>query len=85
MDFLGIGSTEFLVIALVAFLFLGPRRMAGVARSLGRIVQEIRHTASDLPSLMALDEPLDQPPKSQPKNTKQEPESDTQEKESSEG
>ena len=84
MDFLGIGPIELLVVALVAFLFLGPTRMVEVARSFGRIVQEIRRTTSDLPSLMALDEPIDQPPKSQSRGTGQESESDTQEEGSGE-
>ena len=79
MDFLGIGPTELLVIALVAFLFLGPTRMVEVARSLGRIVQEVRRTTSDLSSLMSLDEPIDQPPKIQARGTTQETESDTRE------
>ena len=55
-----------------------------VARSFGRIVQEIRRTTSDLPSLMALDEPIDQPPKSQAGGTGQKSESDTQEEGSGE-
>ena len=79
MDFLGIGPTELLVIVLVAFLFLGPTRMVKVARSLGRIVQEVRRTTSDLSSLMSLDEPIDQPPNIQARGTTQEAESDTQE------
>ncbi len=79
MDFLGIGAIEFLVIALVAFLFLGPARMVELARSLGRIVREVRRATSDLPSLMALDEPIDQPPQKQARGPGQEAESDTRE------
>ena len=85
MDFLGIGAIEFLVIALVAFLFLGPARMVEVARSLGRIVHEVRRATSDLPSLMALDEPLDQPPSKQAGDTTQASESDTDTKEEGSG
>jgi Sec-independent protein translocase protein TatA len=76
MDFLGIGATELLVIGLVAFLFLGPARMIEVARSFGKVVQEVRRTTSDLPSLMALDEPINQPPKNKSVETSQEPEND---------
>ena len=79
MDFLGIGPIELLVIALVAFLFLGPTRMVEVARSLGRIMREVRRATSDLSSLMALDEPIDQPPQIQARGTTQETESDTKE------
>ena len=84
MDFLGIGPTELLVVALVAFLFLGPARMVEAARSLGRIVQEVKRTTRDLPSLMSLDEPIDQPPKNQVSDTTQESGSDTREEEASE-
>ena len=79
MDILGIGPVELLVVALVAFLFLGPTRMVEVARSLGKMVREVRRATSDLPSLMALDEPIDQPPNIQARDTGQEPESDTKE------
>jgi len=84
MDFLGIGPTEFLVIALAAFLFLGPARMVEMARALGRIVQEIRRTTSDLPSLLSLDEPMDQPPESQARDTTQKSGSDIREEGASE-
>ncbi|MDA0988568.1 MAG: twin-arginine translocase TatA/TatE family subunit [Chloroflexi bacterium] len=72
MDFLGIGPVEVLAIALVAFLFLGPARMMEVARSLGKIVQEVKRTTSDLPSLISLDEPNDQPPSKRFNDTTQE-------------
>ena len=84
MDFLGIGPTEFLVIALVAFLFLGPARMVDVARSLGRVVQEVRRTTSDLPSLLSLDEPIDQLTKNKARDTTQESGSAIREKGASE-
>ena len=79
MNFLGIGPTEFLIVALVAFIFLGPARMVEVARSLGKVVQEIRRTTSDLPRLLSLDEPLDQPPKDISRARAHEPDSDTRE------
>ena len=56
MDFLGIGLVELLVVLFVAFLVLGPARMIEVARSLGRFLQEVRRTTSDLPNLLTLDE-----------------------------
>ena len=77
MNFLGIGPTELLIVALVAFIFLGPARMVEVARSLGKVVREVRRTTSDLPSLLSLDEPLDQPPKDEAGSRAQKPGSDT--------
>ena len=79
MNFLGIGSIELLIVALVAFIFLGPARMVEAARSLGKVVREVRRTTSDLPSLLSLDEPLDQPPKDEARSRAQEPASDTRE------
>ena len=84
MDFLGIGPTELLVVALVAFLVLGPARMVEVARSLGRIVREVRRTTSDLPSLLSLDEPIDQPPKFEARGSIQERGRDTGEEKADE-
>ncbi|MBI2856426.1 MAG: twin-arginine translocase TatA/TatE family subunit [Chloroflexi bacterium] len=56
MDFLGIGPVELLVVLFVAFLVLGPARMIEVARSLGRFMQEVRRTTSDLPNLLTMDD-----------------------------
>jgi Sec-independent protein translocase protein TatA len=81
MDFLGIGPVELLTVALVAFLFLGPARMMEVARSLGKIVQEVKRTTGDIPDLLSLDGPLDQPPQKRLSDTTQESESDTPESE----
>ena len=61
MDFLGVGPAEFLVVGLVAFLILGPTRMLDIARSAGRTIREIRQTASEIPELLSIEEPLDQP------------------------
>ena len=82
MNFLGIGPIELLLVGLVAFIFLGPARMVEVARSLGKMVQEVRRTTNDLPNMLSLDEPLDQPPRYEPGDRDQEPESDTREGES---
>jgi Sec-independent protein translocase protein TatA len=61
LDLLGIGAAEFLVIALVAFLILGPTRMNEIARNIGKLIREIRETTNDIPALLSTEEPLDQP------------------------
>ncbi len=43
----GIGSTEFLVIILVALLVLGPRNLTKVSRTVGRYVGEFRRISTD--------------------------------------
>lgn len=43
----GIGSTELLVILVVALIVLGPKSLAGVSRALGRAVGEFRRVSTD--------------------------------------
>jgi sec-independent protein translocase protein TatB len=42
MDIFGIGSTELLVVALLAAVVLGPERLLRVARAAGRMVREVK-------------------------------------------
>ena len=55
MSFLGMSYLEILVVALVAFVFLGPERMVDMARKLGKMVSTVRAMAADLPSIEDLD------------------------------
>ncbi|MDO5538355.1 MAG: Sec-independent protein translocase protein TatB [Desulfovibrionaceae bacterium] len=43
----GIGSTEFLVILLVALLVLGPKNLAKVTKTVGKYVGEFRRVSTD--------------------------------------
>lgn len=43
----GIGSTELIVILLVALIVLGPKNLAGISRTLGRIMGEFRRVSTD--------------------------------------
>lgn len=43
----GIGSTELLVILLVALIVLGPKSLASVSRSLGKSMREFRRVSTD--------------------------------------
>lgn len=43
----GIGSTELLVILVVALIVLGPKSLASVSRSLGRAIGEFRRVSTD--------------------------------------
>ncbi len=56
MDFFGVGPIEILMVGFVSFLILGPARMVEVARTLGKFVQEIRQTTSDLANVITLEE-----------------------------
>lgn len=43
----GIGSTELLVIILVALVVLGPKSLTGITRSLGKAVGEFRRVSTE--------------------------------------
>lgn len=43
----GIGSTELLLILVVALVVLGPRSLAGFARSLGKMMGEFRRVSTE--------------------------------------
>jgi Tat protein translocase TatB subunit len=42
-----IGTSELLLIGVVALIFLGPRRMPEIAKKLGKIMNEFRGTANE--------------------------------------
>jgi sec-independent protein translocase protein TatB len=44
----GIGSTELLVILLVALIVLGPSKLPEIAKSLGRALGEFRRVTTDV-------------------------------------
>lgn len=46
MSFLGMGPFEIIIILLVAFIFLGPERMADAARTLGKWTSELRRATA---------------------------------------
>ncbi|MBQ7585389.1 MAG: twin-arginine translocase TatA/TatE family subunit, partial [Desulfovibrionaceae bacterium] len=43
----GIGSTELLVILLVGLIVLGPKSLASLSRTLGKVVGEFRRVSTD--------------------------------------
>lgn len=43
----GIGSTELLVILVVALIVLGPKSLASFSRSLGKVMGEFRRVSTD--------------------------------------
>lgn len=42
MNFFGMGPTEFLVIAVIAFIIFGPEKFSEVAGSAGKFIREVR-------------------------------------------
>jgi Tat protein translocase TatB subunit len=45
--FESLGTSELLLIGIVALIFLGPRRMPEIARKIGKMMAEFRGTASE--------------------------------------
>ena len=60
MNIFGMGPLEILVIALIAFILLGPQRMVDAARLLGKATKEVRRMTDELPKIV-LDEEQGQP------------------------
>jgi len=48
MDFFGIGPWEILLILVVALIIVGPGKIPGIARTMGRTVRAIRRASSEL-------------------------------------
>ena len=59
------GPLEILVIALVAFILLGPQKMIDAARLLGKATKEVRRMTDELPKIV-LDEEQGQPTQTTP-------------------
>ncbi len=62
MNFLGMGSIEIVVVLLVAFIVLGPKRITEAARMLGKATREVRRMAESLPEMMLDEEDTSQIP-----------------------
>ena len=58
MNFLGMGIMEILIILIIAFIFLGPERMADAAKTLGKMVREARNIASEVPRVVVEDDDI---------------------------
>jgi len=48
MDFLGIGFLELLLILLILFIVVGPAKLPGIARAIGRGIRELREATKGL-------------------------------------
>jgi Tat protein translocase TatB subunit len=48
MDFFGIGGWEILLILVIALIVMGPGKIPGIARTMGRTVRAIRKASTEL-------------------------------------
>jgi len=53
MDFMSVGTSEILMILLVALLVVGPTRVVEVGRTLGKVMRAIRKASFDLTSAVS--------------------------------
>ena len=60
MNLLGMGTLEIVTILLIAFIFLGPGKMAEAARFLGKVIGDLRRMSAELPQIV-LDEEEEAP------------------------
>ena len=60
MDLFGIGGAEVLVILLVALLVLGPNKVVGVGKTLGKITRTLKKTSFDLTTQITKELELDE-------------------------
>ena len=51
----GIGTTELIIIMLVALIVLGPKQLPGIARSLGKALGEFRRVTTDVQRTLNLE------------------------------
>ena len=57
----GMGTWEIALVLVIALLVLGPDKLPGVARSIGKGLREMRRAANDLRVHMELDDLPDEP------------------------
>ena len=50
MDLMGVGTAEVLMILLVALLVIGPNKVVGFARTMGKIMRAIKKASFDITS-----------------------------------
>jgi len=68
MGFLGIGTWEILLILVLVLIILGPGKLPGIARTMGRTIRAIRKASSDLTTAVSkeLEAQENAPPSSKP-------------------
>ena len=52
MNFMGIGPMEIMVVAILAFFLLGPKKMAEAGKTFGKVLRELREQRDEFTSLI---------------------------------
>ena len=66
MNLFGMGMTEMAIIFLVAFLALGPTRSIDMARTLGKVLGEIKRTVNEVTTATNINSDISQNTKADP-------------------
>lgn len=53
MNFFNIGTAELILIFIIALIVVGPRRLPEIARSLGKIMNDLRRMSQEFTAQMA--------------------------------
>ncbi len=56
MNIGGMGTLELIIVFLIAFIFLGPQRMADAAKFLGKLIRDVKHMTAEIPDLVLDDD-----------------------------
>ena len=78
MDFMSVGSSEIVMILLVALLVVGPNKVVELSRTLGRMMRSIKKASSDLTTAVSRELELEEREKtsqSSPEEQDQSPDS----------
>lgn len=70
MDFLSVGSSEILMILLVALLVVGPNKVVDMAQTLGKVMRSIRKASSELTSAVTREMEMEDRQKNPPAKAK---------------
>ena len=65
MNIMGMGIVELAVIFLVSFLVLGPSKSIDMAKTLGKVIRDLKSAVADMTSAIDLDQT---PPPAAPQN-----------------
>ena len=65
MNIMGMGIVELAVIFLVSFLVLGPSKSIDMAKTLGKVIRDLKSAMADMTSTIDLDQT---PPPAAPQN-----------------
>ena len=52
MNIMGIGPMEIMVVAILAFFLLGPKKMAEAGKTFGKVLRELREQRDEFTSLI---------------------------------